>query len=423
MSYNKLYDTDEDTEKVILVGVEKSSALLDMESSLDELGELARTAGAVVVGRISQKRDAISRTYYVGKGKVEEIKKAIEENEATGIICDDELSSVQIKNLEQMLEVKIMDRTMLILDIFAHRASSSEGKIQVELAQLRYNLSHLAGYGNMLSRLGGGIGTRGPGEKKLEMDRRYIKDRISELKSELEEIKTHRQVMRGKRQGNNAIIVSMIGYTNAGKSTILNYYTNAGVLAEDKLFATLDTTTRKLSLPNGSEVLLTDTVGFIQKLPHQLIRAFHATLEELLHADILLHIVDSSNKNREEQMEVVYNTIKQLEYTNIPIVTVYNKIDLDVELPFKEDLNAYSSMGVSAKTGAGMENLLSLIEDILKNKRSEKSILIPYSQGHLIGSIHSKCEIISEEHTENGYLIKAYLGDELKNKLSPFILE
>ncbi len=301
-----MYNTGEEKEKVILIGIDYDNNGYDAESCLDELYDLAKTAGADCVGRMIQKREGIHKAHYFGKGKLEELKAYIKETGATGIICDDELTANQMKNMEKILETKIMNRTLLILDIFAARAHSAEGKVQVELAQLKYSLSHLTGQGASLSRLGGGIGTRGPGEKKLETDRRNISDRISELNRELKEIEKHRKVLREKRMKNKIPVIALAGYTNAGKSTLMNSITNAGVLEEDKLFATLDTTTRKVKLPSGAEYLFTDTVGFIQKLPHNLIKAFKSTLEEDKYPDISLHLVDSSIISRYQNIKVVY---------------------------------------------------------------------------------------------------------------------
>ena len=418
----QLHITEEMKERVILVGVDQDTIGMDTESCLDELEELVKTAGAESVARIIQKREKVHPAHYLGKGKIEELQVMINAYDATGIVCDDELSPAQIKNLEQMLNTKIMDRTMVILDIFASRAISREGKIQVELAQLKYRLSRLAGIGASMSRLGGGIGTRGPGETKLEVDRRYIKSRIAELNSELKEIETHRQLLRNQRDKNGKPVISLVGYTNAGKSTLINYLTNAGVLAEDKLFATLDTTTRKVKLTNGSEILLTDTVGFIQKLPHNLVQAFRATLEEMKYADILLHVVDVSNPQRKEHMNVVYNTLRELGCEETPIITVFNKVDKeDVEYPLPLDTKARSTVKISAKTGKGTDDMLTTIEELLKSFRKSIKVLIPYQEGSLISYIHGKCEIISEEHTETGYLIEAYVNDETENRLKLYI--
>lgn len=297
-----------ETEKVILVGVSLSDQD-DTKESLEELKDLVSTAGAETVGMVIQNREQQHPGTYVGKGKIEELKSMIWELRATGIVCDDELSPAQMKNLQDELDVKVMDRTLIILDIFAARASTSEGKIQVELAQLKYQQTRLAGFGKAMSRLGGGIGTRGPGEKKLEMDRRLIKSRIAQLNRELKDVKKHREVTREQRSRSHIPVAAIVGYTNAGKSTLLNTLTGAGILAEDKLFATLDPTTRDLKLPSGQEILMTDTVGFIRKLPHHLIEAFRSTLEEARYADIILHVVDASNPQMDEQMHTVYETL------------------------------------------------------------------------------------------------------------------
>lgn len=416
----KLFHTNEVEEKVILVGIDQNSVGMDTERCLEELEELAKTAGAVTVCKMIQKREGIHPAHYVGKGKLEEIAAAIAAFDATGIICDDELSPAQIKNLEQALHIKIMDRTMLILDIFAGRAISSEGKIQVELAQLKYRLSRLAGIGASMSRLGGGIGTRGPGEKKLETDRRYIKERIGELNRDLKDIETHRALLRAKRKKTGSPVVSLVGYTNAGKSTTLNMLTDAGVLAEDKLFATLDTTTRKLKLPGGTEVLLTDTVGFIQKLPHHLIQAFRATLEELTYADILLHVVDASNETRQEQMAVVYQTLNALGCEKTPVITVYNKMDLEVSTPLPPDHRAVDFVRLSAKTGEGAQELLYCIEELIKSFKKPIKVCIPYQDGHMLQYIYGKSEIIFEEHTEQGVVLEIFADEEVQNRLEGY---
>ena len=322
-----IYVTDEEQERVILVGVELDPAD-DCEKSLEELSELAKTAGAVTVGKMIQPRDSFHPATYIGKGKLEELRAMIQELGATGIICDDELSPAQLRNLEDVLDTKIMDRTMVILDIFAARASSSEGKIQVEMAQLKYRSTRLAGLGITLSRLGGGIGTRGPGEKKIETDRRIIRDRISHLSAELKEIKSHRDIQRQNRENSSTPVAAIVGYTNAGKSTLLNRLTDAGVLSEDKLFATLDPTTRALKLANGEKVLLTDTVGFIRKLPHNLIEAFKSTLEEAKYADIIIHVVDSVHPDMDRQIAAVYETLDELQVGDKPVITLFNKTDL-----------------------------------------------------------------------------------------------
>ena len=301
------FKIEEIEEKVILVGVSEQDGD-DAEDSVAELAELVKTAGATVVGTMIQKRELIHPGTYIGSGKVAELKLLVEELGATGIVCDDELSPAQLRNLEDMLDTKVMDRTLIILDIFAARATTSEGKIQVELAQLKYRLSRLTGLGRSMSRLGGGIGTRGPGEKKLEIDRRLIKDRIAQLNRELKEVRQHRDITRAQREKNQMPVAAIVGYTNAGKSTLINTLTNAGVLEEDKLFATLDPTTRVLELSGRQQILVTDTVGFIRKLPHHLIEAFKSTLEEAKYADYILHVVDASNPQHEKQMLIVYET-------------------------------------------------------------------------------------------------------------------
>lgn len=418
-----LHKIEDEEERVILVAVDADNSEDDTEKCLDELEDLAKTAGAVTVGRVIQKRERVSAGYYVGSGKLDEIRTMINAFDATGIICDDELTPAQMRNMEKILQTKVMDRTMLILDIFAARAVSSEGKIQVELAQLKYRLSRLTGMGTSMSRLGGGIGTRGPGEKKLETDRRHIKERIHELKSDLEEIRTHRSLLRNQRSKSGRPVVSLVGYTNAGKSTILNSLTDAGVLEEDKLFATLDTTTRNVTLLGGSNIYLTDTVGFVQKLSHHLVEAFKATLEELKFADILLHVVDASDENRVKHMEVVYSTLRDLGCGEKPVITVFNKMDKEVEMPLPQDKNCCARVEICAKNQKSLENLLDVTEEVLKSFRKPMKVLIPYTEGSLLAVVHGKCEIISEEHTENGTLIEAYMTDEAVGRLEKYKVE
>lgn len=419
-----LYDTEKEIEKVVLVGIDTGDGEFDIESCLDELGDLAKTAGAEVVGRLIQKREAINRATYLGKGKIEELKNYIEMVEATGIICDDELNPNQIRNLENALNTKVMNRTLLILDIFAQRASSAEGKVQVELAQLKYNLAHLTGKGKEMSRLGGGIGTRGPGEKKLETDRRNIADRIADLNRELKEIEKHRGVLREKRMGTGVPVIALVGYTNAGKSTLLNTLTGAGVLAEDKLFATLDTTTRAVETESGAKYLFTDTVGFIQKLPHNLIKAFRATLEEAKYADILVHVVDASNPKRNEQMNIVYQTLKELGADNKPVITVYNKIDKEgVEKPLFTDKRALETISISAKKGLNIDTLLNKTEEIIKSFKRSIKVIIPYNMGQLLSVIHGSCEITLSENRDEGYYFELYADNEAENRLKQYIIE
>ena len=421
----ELHELQELEERVILVAVEtderNSRSAMETDACLDELAELVKTAGAVTVARTVQKRERIHPGHYLGKGKIEELKEMAAAYEATGVVCDDELSPAQLKNLEQMLGLKVMDRTIVILDIFAARALSGEGKIQVELAQLKYRLSRLTGMGASMSRLGGGIGTRGPGEKKLETDRRYIKERIAELNREAQDIRTHRELLRAQRSKKGTPVISLVGYTNAGKSTILNFLSDAGVLAEDKLFATLDTTTRKVELPGGSEILLTDTVGFIQKLPHHLVQAFRATLEELQFADILLHVVDASDPNRAEHMQVVYQTLRELGCEDTPVITVFNKMDREIELPLPMDARAREIVQVSAAQGDGMETLLATVERLLQSFRKSMQVLLPYTEGGLLGWVHGRCEILREEHTAEGVLLEVYVDEESANRLARFV--
>lgn len=414
----KLYEVEKPAERVILVAVDEDGSMKD--DFLNELEELAQTAGAVTVGRLIQRREKRHPGHYIGKGKAEELKLMIAALDADGIITDDELTPAQMRNLEDMLDTKVMDRTMVILDIFAARALSNEGKIQVELAQLKYRLTRLSGQGTSLSRLGGGIGTRGPGEKKLETDRRYIKERIAELESSLRDIETHRELLRSGRGKKGVINVSLVGYTNAGKSTLLNKLTDAGVLAEDKLFATLDTTARNLKLPGGTSIILTDTVGFIRKLPHHLIRAFRATLEEMKYADILIHVVDASNPDRAQQMSTVYSTLKDLGCEKTPVITAYNKMDRDVELPLPPDTSARQTVKISALDGKGTEELALAVETLIKSFKKHIKVVVPYSEGKLMAMVYSRCEIINEEHREDGICADLYADSEMENRLEQY---
>lgn len=411
-----MIELKEEIEKVILVGVSVEDAD-DTEKSLDELEELAKTAGAVTVGRVIQNREMIHPGTYVGKGKIDEIKELLWETEATGIICDDELSPVQLGNLQDALDTKVMDRTLIILDIFAARASTNEGKIQVELAQLKYRQSRLTGLGKSLSRLGGGIGTRGPGEKKLEMDRRLIKGRIAQLNRELKEVKRHREVTREQRNRTRIPVVAIVGYTNAGKSTLLNKLTGASVLSEDKLFATLDPTTRGLKLPSKQEVLFTDTVGFIRKLPHHLIEAFKSTLEEAKYADIILHVVDTSNPQMDEQMYIVYETLRNLGVEDKTVITAFNKQDKEGAETILRDFKADYVVRISAKTGFGFEELLGTIEKILRERKIEIERVYEYHEAGKIQLIRKYGELLAEEYREDGIYVRAFVPREIYGKI------
>ena len=409
------YETKEIVEKVILLGVDVGD---DTKESVKELADLVDTAGAIVLDSIIQTRERIHPGTYLGKGKIEEVKERVMELDATGVVCDDELTPAQLRNLEDLLDTKVMDRTMVILDIFAKRATTSEGKIQVELAQLKFSAARLVGLRNSLSRLGGGIGTRGPGEKKLEMDRRLIHERISQLKAELKKVENHRELIRKSRDENLAFNVAIVGYTNAGKSTLLNKLTDAGILAEDKLFATLDPTTRKLKLGSGQEILVTDTVGFIRKLPHHLIEAFKSTLEEAKYANLLIHMVDAANEEATSQMLVVYDTLRSLDVVDKDIITVFNKTDLmeeGMELP--RDFHADKVLKMSAKTGEGIDELKNTIEDILKKQRVYLEHVFSYKDAGKIAVIRKFGEILSEEYIDEGISIKAYIPAEIFGKV------
>lgn len=411
----ELISTEEKKEKFILVAV-STSGEKETQSSLDELKELVYTAGAMSVGRLVQNRERIHSVTYLGKGKLEELKEMLLYMEADGVLCDDELSPAQLRNLERILDTKVVDRTMLILDIFAKRASTGEGKIQVELAQLKYAAVRLVGLRSSLSRLGGGIGTRGPGEKKIELDRRLIHNRISVLKEELREVKKQRDIRRKARKDN--FVIAIVGYTNAGKSTFLNKLTGADVLAEDKLFATLDPTTRKLKLPSGNEVLLTDTVGFIRKLPHHLIEAFKSTLEEAKYADLILHMIDASNPEADTQMLIVYNILRELGIEDKEVVSLYNKIDImpeDTILP--RDFHAEHTLKISAKTGEGLEEFKELVDKILRQQRIYLEKLIPYKDSAKLALIRKHGELELEDYREDGIYIKAMVPTNIYDLL------
>ena len=403
-------------ERVVLVGVQLNDGE-DTAESLEELRELAATAGAVTVGSVIQNREAVHPGTYIGKGKIEEVRSLVLAMDATGIICDDELSPAQLNNLERELECKVMDRTLLILDIFASRAVTSEGKIQVELAQLRYRAARLVGLRESLSRLGGGIGTRGPGEKKLETDRRLIRTRISALKQELSQVERHRQLLRSGRARGNLKTAAIVGYTNAGKSTLLNRLTGADVLSEDKLFATLDPTTRQMTLKDGQQILLTDTVGFIRKLPHHLVEAFKSTLEEAKYADYIIHVVDASNPQAEMQMHVVYETLRDLEALGKPTITLLNKQDLAESREQIRDFRADETIKISAKTGEGLEELDRVLSRFLAEGQVYIERLFPYSEAGRMQLIREYGQLLEEEYTDAGIAVKARVPREIYHRL------
>lgn len=412
----ELFEMKEEQERVILVGVQQSQGD-DVEESLQELGELARTAGAQVAGSLIQRRENIHPGTYVGKGKIDEIRTLLAAFDATGIICDDELSPAQLNNLQQELGCKVMDRTLVILDIFAGRATTREGKLQVELAQLRYRAARLTGLGQSLSRLGGGIGTRGPGEKKLEMDRRLIRTRISYLKRELEDVQRHRALVRTKRESSNVKVAALVGYTCAGKSSWASYLTEADIPADDMVFSTLDTTTRVLQLSGKQEVLLTDTVGFIRKLPHNLVEAFKGTLEEAKYADILIHVVDASSPQMDQQMYVVYDTLRQLKVGDKPVITVFNKIDKVEEDRGFRDFRSDYSIKASAKTGQGGDEIKQALEEILRQQKIYIERLYSYEKAGIIQLIRKQGELLEEEYRAEGIFVKAFVPREIYDKL------
>ena len=410
-----MIQTSEIKEKFILVGVETGKDR--MEESLTELEELLETAGGETLGRVIQNLETINMATYVGKGKVDEIRELAEELGADGIVCDDELSPAQLSNLKDELDIKVLDRTLVILDIFAAHAQTSEGKLQVELAQLKYRSSRLTGLGKNLSRLGGGIGTRGPGESKLESDRRAIRERVSQLRSEIEKVESSRETLRKHRLSDGIPVIAIVGYTNAGKSTFLNKITDAGILAEDKLFATLDPTTRNLKIPDGEEVLFTDTVGFISKLPHNLVDAFKSTLEEAKYADLILHVADASNPEVDEQMKVVYRTLEELKVTGKPVVTFLNKQDKLEEERIIKDIKADAVVKGSAKTGEGIDELLSKITEILREGKVLIDTVLSYADTSKISVIRKKGQLLSEEYEGEGIKVKAYVPKAVAGQL------
>ena len=411
----QLFESRNVEERVILVGIQDSRE--DEMKSLRELEELVDTAGAVTVGKVVQKRDSVHPASYVGPGKLEELRELLYTLDATGVVCDDELSPAQYAVLEEELECKVMDRTLVILDIFAGRAATKEGKLQVELAQLKYRAARLVGLRRSLSRLGGGIGTRGPGEKKLEVDRRVIHGRISQLKRELEEVHRHQELLRGRRIKGNQKVAAIVGYTNAGKSTLLNALTGSRVMEEDKLFATLDPTTRMLELPGGQQILLTDTVGFIRKLPHHLVEAFKSTLEEARYADVIVHVVDGSNPQMDEQMDVVYETLRQLGVEGKKMITLFNKQD-QVDCPeVLRDERADVIIHTSAKTGLGLDKLKEELAHILQEEQIYIERTYGYDKAGAISLIRTRGQILEEEYLPEGIALKAYVPVEIFGKV------
>lgn len=412
----KLYDLEEQEERFILIGVALSNND-DTEESLEELSELVDTAGGFTVGKVIQNRERIHPSTYIGKGKIEEIRQLIFETGATGIVCDDELSPAQLKNLEDALQTIVLDRTIIILDIFAKRATTKEGNLQVEMAQLRYRSTRLVGMGNILSRLGGGIGTRGPGEKKLEVDRRHIRERLSQLKRELESLEKNRETARSLRSRGHSPVIAIVGYTNSGKSTLINHLTNAGVLEEDKLFATLDPTTRSFVMESGQQVLFTDTVGFIRKLPHHLINAFRSTLEEAKYADIIIHVVDSSNPDVYKQMHIVYDALANLGIKEKTIITVFNKQDIVEEDMILKDFKADHTVKISARTGIGVDKLLDIIDKVMMEHKILIENLFSYADAGKIQTIRKYGQLLEEDFRQDGIFVKAYISKDIFDSL------
>lgn len=396
----ELIELKELEERLILTAVSTSEAD-DTENSLDELAELVKTAGAVTIGRLIQNREKIHPGTYLGKGKIEELRELIEEQGATGVVCDDELSPAQLKNLEELLDTKVMDRTMVILDIFAAHATTSEGKIQVELAQLKYRAARLVGMRNSLSRLGGGIGTRGPGEKKLETDRRLIHDRIGQLKAELSLVKSHREVARKQRERNYTLTAAIVGYTNAGKSTLFNRLTDSNVYVMDQLFATLDSVSRPVTLPHGGKALLVDTVGFIRKLPHDLVQAFRATLEEARLADVLVLVCDGADRELENRHATVEEVLDSLGATQAPRIVALNKCDLFEDEPDRMP----GAIRISATAGENLEALLERIEAELDAGTQEVKLLIPFENYGLINRLHTMGTVLSQQYGDQGVVV------------------
>lgn len=416
---------EEKKEKALLIAVDTGD--YDAQVSIEELGELARTAGAQVQAEMIQKRDTADGVSFVGKGRLAEIADYCINNSIDLIIADSELTPVQVRNIEDETDARVVDRTTLILDIFAGRARSKEGKLQVELAQLKYSLPRLTGKGKSLSRLGGGIGTRGPGETKLETDKRHIRRRIQYIQHELDSVEKRRNLQHRRRKKNGAVAVTIVGYTNAGKSTLMNTLTDAGVLQEDKLFATLDPTARKLTLPNGQQIMLIDTVGFISRLPHQLVDAFRSTLEEVTYADLILNVCDASSEECYNHIKTTNEILEALfedGVIDVPVINVFNKCDIaenlsDIACPCKD---SESCVKISAKTGEGIDKLLSAVENALPQKRRRVKLLIPFDKGALAAQIRNDGIIHSEEYTVDGILLDATAGIALLESMKEYII-
>ncbi|MEU9244548.1 GTPase HflX [Streptomyces shenzhenensis] len=413
-------------ERVVLVGVWTSGTVQDADNSLAELAALAETAGALVLDGVIQRRDKPDAATYIGSGKALELRDIVLETGADTVICDGELSPGQLIQLEDVVKVKVIDRTALILDIFAQHAKSREGKAQVALAQMQYMLPRLRGWGQSLSRqMGGGRGglaTRGPGETKIETDRRRIREKMAKMRREIAEMKTGREIKRQERRRNKVPSVAIAGYTNAGKSSLLNRLTGAGVLVENALFATLDPTVRRAETPSGRLYTLTDTVGFVRHLPHHLVEAFRSTMEEVGDSDLILHVVDGSHPAPEEQLAAVREVIRDVGATDVPEIVVINKADAADPLVLQRLLrNEKRSLAVSARTGLGIEELLALIDNELPRPSVEIEALVPYTHGKLVARAHNEGEVLSEEHTAEGTLLKVRVHEELAAELAPYV--
>lgn len=414
--------SEEKKESVIIAGLHRGSRDFindTTEESMRELEELVKTAGGEVVGELVQNRPYPDSGTYIGEGKLEELKTAVNSLDAGLVVFDDELSPVQLRNISDVLGVRVLDRSMLILDIFAMRAKSGEGKLQVELAQLKYQLPRLRGMGIELSRTGAGIGTRGPGETKLETDRRHIRTRIAALEAEIREIKKHRELLRSRREKDGVITAALVGYTNAGKSTLLNRLTDAGVFAENKLFATLDTTSRAIILEDNRQIVLIDTVGFIRKLPHYLIEAFKSTLEEAAEADFLLHVIDVSSDEADNQVSVVKDVLAEIGAGGKPVINVYNKCDVREDfIPAEGETGVF----ISAKTGVGMDDLMRAISDTAPGKKRKCRLLIPYSDGGVLSTLHEREKVLSEEYVQEGTEVTVLLDNVVYGRLKKYAI-